>query len=287
MSSGQRVMKALAMAFALFLSITIIGGIIMAIGTVFHIAGNGNSGYANTYSSSEIYTGIESIDIVVNAERVRVRSGNELRVELNEVGEGCTVKVENNILKVRDTSGSYGRGISNWINGILNGRLRDTWGAHMITITVPEELLLKELVVDTGAGTFELQDIQTGKLILRTGAGTIDVRTVKADYADIASGAGTVDLNRVDFQGSYMKAGAGTITVSGKLLGDNRVECGVGSLTLNLEDSKEIYSMNVEKGIGAIHIDGERRSNTYVQTGAENSLQIKGGVGDLNINFSR
>ena len=49
---------------------------------------------------------------------------------------------------------------------------------------------------------------------------------------------------------------------------------------------KEDYTIEVEKGIGTVKIDGQEVKSQKIGTG-NNLLDIHGGIGSININFER
>ena len=81
--------------------------------------------------------------------------------------------------------------------------------------------------------------------------------------------------------------GAGEANVTARLLGDSKIEVGVGSLNLNLLGSKELYKLKLEKGIGEVRVDGSIIEDDGTVGNGNNYIKIKGGIGNIKVNYER
>ena len=79
--------------------------------------------------------------------------------------------------------------------------------------------------------------------------------------------------------------GVGELNLSAALLGDSDLTLGVGASNLTLIGSRDDYKIEIEKGLGSITVDGESVSDFGTSGNGQNNVEIKGGVGAINLNF--
>jgi hypothetical protein len=79
--------------------------------------------------------------------------------------------------------------------------------------------------------------------------------------------------------------GVGELNLTASLNGESNLEFGVGESDLTLIGSKDDYLFDINAGIGSISIDGKKYSEFINNKNALNEINIKGGVGELNISF--
>jgi hypothetical protein len=285
MNSTQRAIKYGAMAFAIFLAISIITGIAsVAFAVVNAIDGNTtrhmnfgfrhNDGkYAVDYNRD--YSDVKSLNLDNAIGNLEIRVGETFRVEAKNVSKGFSAEVdENGCLNVGD-NGNDMKFL--WFNfrGITSPNSK-------ITVYLPADFAAKEVNINTGAGTLSIDQLNTDYLYIEGGAGKISGNHVQAGKARLEGGVGTINLNQVLFEDSNIECGVGSVDINGKLLGQTYVECGVGEVKLNLEGRPEDYGYKVDTGLGTISLNGDKISGEN-NVSATNLLKIDGGIGSVKI----
>lgn len=284
MNSTQRAIKYGAMAFAIFLAISIITGIAsVAFAVVNAIDGSTehmNFGprhtegkYAVDYSRD--YADVKSLNIDNAIGNLEIRVGETFRVEAKNVSKRFSAEVdENGCLNVGD-SGNDMKFL--WFNfqGISNPNSK-------ITVYLPADFVGKEVTINTGAGNLFVDRLNTDYLYVDGGAGKISGNHVQAGKARVEGGVGSINLNQVFFEDSNIECGVGSVEINGKMLGQTYVECGVGSVKLNLQGRPEDYGYKVDTGIGSISLNGDKISGQN-NVDAVNLLKIDGGIGSVKI----
>ena len=121
---------------------------------------------------------------------------------------------------------------------------------------------------------------------IQHGAGDVyfDSLTVN-DYANIDGGAGEIVINYGILNNLDLEMGVGKIDLKASLLGECELDFGVGKSNIRLIGDKSDYSLELEKGLGDIRVDGKDFMYYESNVRGRNRIGISGGVGDINIMF--
>ena len=156
----------------------------------------------------------------------------------------------------------------------------------VVTIYIPEDLVFETVEINTGAGKVDVERLAAEELNMEFGAGEVQLENIQAsERADINGGVGKLTIRNGEFQDLDLEMGVGELVFQGRLLGTNDLEFGVGSGKVNLTGSPEDYKIRVEKGLGAITVDGEDLQSGAVFGEGDQSVFIEGGVGSIRVNF--
>ena len=105
------------------------------------------------------------------------------------------------------------------------------------------------------------------------------------DEAKIDGGVGRTELKSCEINNLKANLGMGEFVFSGKLTGKSEVDSGVGAINIDLLDSSKNYTIDLDKGIGAVTLNGEKLEMDRVYGTGENYLDIDSGIGEVKINF--
>ena len=265
MTAAQKVIKYCAIAFAVFLIVSIIGGIFGAFSSVSAAFEDGDmAGEMKTYPVTGT---IENLEIDLSGARLAVKTGDHFSVESDhkylivETGDGTLrIKEEHPTLAFR------------------------TEGLR-VTLTVPEDAAFEKVTISAGAGVVEADALLTEKLSMELGAGEVNIRKLTATSgATINSGAGELKIGG-ELANLDLNIGVGEAELESRLTGDCRIDYGVGELDLTLVGTREDYCITLDKGVGKATLDGAKMSGDTVYGDGETSIEIDGGVGELKIGF--
>ena len=266
MTTMQKVIKYVAMAFALLLVVSIIGGILNAVGLLGGIF-DGES-VAETLTTHTITSQIQSLDIRINAADLTLKEGDAFRVESNLMH--LKVEEKNGVLTLHET-----RKVS--IGTAKNG---------VLTVYVPAGTVFERVNLSTGAGRVSMGSLSAHILNFELGAGEVTIGTLTATKsADIEGGAGRVTISGGAIRELELEMGVGQLNLSSALTGECQLELGVGESNITLLGAKEDYTLELEKGVGSITVDGTAATGADIGNGP-NEVEISGGVGAVNVNFS-
>lgn len=280
MSEGQKVIKYCAMAFAAFLAISIITGIIGgAVAIVSAISGGTiKTGSNETIDFTDTFTGVKSLDIDNSSGNLKILVGDEFKVEAVDVNENFKAEVKNGKLTISDDDNEVQFLWFN-INGVNSPNSK-------ITLYLPADFVAEKVKLDSGAGNITMEGLKTDKLIISAGAGNIDGNGIIADEVKIDGGVGNITLSDVNLTDGDFDCGVGNLSIDGILLGQSKFDCGVGNVNLDLTGNVDDYNLNIDTGVGSVRLNGKKiSSDEYINNRGDNLIKIDGGVGDVKINI--
>ena len=259
MTDFQKVIKYLAIAFAILLIIGILGGVAAALGAVFGLLNREPAvGSMRTYSITETIT---KLDVAINAAdfTIEVGSGCEVRINLKRL----SVEAEDGVLTIEDQQKGW----------------QDYQDAALI-LTLPEGVVFDEVEIETGAGRFSVEKLEAQKLSFEFGAGEVQIQALYAyQEAQIHGGAGKIVIDQGVLHDLELEMGAGGLELTARLEGNCDLDYGVGEARLNLIGDPEAYRIAYSKGLGSFHIDGQAMSGSGTYGTGPNRVDINGGIG--------
>lgn len=269
MNSVQKVIKYLALAFAIFLSVSIIGGIITGLTGISYILSGRNSEAVGEMQVYPIDGEISSLSLSLSGAELKIKTADEFSVESNH--NYISVKSDNGKLRISETK----RLFSFYPKGVT------------VILNIPEGFVFGVATVDTGAGKVEIETLACDVLELSLGAGKADIKNLTANSsAKIDGGAGELNIDGGKLCNLNLDMGVGKLTLKSRIEGKSDLDYGVGETNLILLGSKDDYKIELDKGIGEARLDGESMRDDSVYGTGENRIEIDGGVGAIRIEFS-
>ena len=266
MTNFQKTVKYIAMAFAIFLTVSIIGGIL----SMFGLFGGFFSGDAvtediKTYSvSSEI----QSLEVKINAADFTIKQGESFSVESNL--KHLTVEDKNGVLTIKETR-----------------KFAHTYTGAILTLYIPADTVFEKANIITGAGRLTVDSLSAATIGFELGAGDVTISKLIAEKsADIQGGAGRITISDGAIKNLDLEMGLGQLNLTSALMGDCNLDSGVGEMNVTLLGSKDDYELDIEKGIGNITVDGKNVTDFGSSGNGANEVDIHGGVGAINVRFN-
>lgn len=266
MKTWEKVVKYLAIAFAVFLIVSIFSGIFRLLGLVSFVSEvDGTTEELTGYTVSE---DIDELEIEIAAAEFTVSYGDEFIVESNL--KNLTVKEDGNRLIIKERK-----------HATINYN-----GKAILNIIIPEEKIFDEVYITTGAGKVTIDTLSADKLDMELGAGLVEINELNAyEKSAIEGGAGSLNIAGGSLKNLDMELGVGELILVSELIGECDIEQGIGAAGITLKGNADDYSIQVEKGIGSIKIDGQSVSNNTVLGTGANELEVNGGIGEIDIKF--
>ena len=267
MKESQKVIKYVAIAFAILLIYEIIFGIVKALGSIVDLNLDLKSERIEEISTNKIPDNITKLDIDVSVSNLKIENSNKLEISAND---NIKLTKKNKTLYIEEKS-----------KKILNRNKENN-----VVLYIPNDYTFDEITLDTGAGKLEIDTLSVNYLDLDLGAGNVEIENLFVNNeTKIDTGAGNVIINNGIINNLDLDMGLGNINLKAKLLGKNDIDCGVGSVNLNLLDNIDDYKIDINKGIGSTIINGDNVSKDTTIGNGNNMLYIDGGVGKLEVSF--
>ena len=271
MTTAQKVIKYLALAFAIFLIVTIISGILGSLYALTGILGlkKENETIKDEMSMIDFENSeVATLDIDVAFTNLIIKKGDFLIAETNNKDINC--KQNNQNLQIKEKQHSL---FSENNKGDL-------------VVYIPENIKFEKVKINAGAGKIQIENINTKNLYLELGAGeTIIEKLNVTDDCKIESGAGKVSILSGFIRNLNLDMGIGEFNVTSDITGNSKINAGIGNLELNIQGNKENYAIKADKGIGSIKVDGKEVADDVTYGDGENTIKIDGGIGAIKIDF--
>lgn len=267
MSQVQKIIKYLAVAFAFLLSFSIISaiaGVVLSIGSYF----NESSDITENLKNLSINADVVTLNIDVKSVKVTIKEGENLSAQTNN----GTIKVEQNDNKLLITQKKVNRFYHD------NGEL---------IIYVPSTMKFDAVSLSTGAGDVTIDSLSAKELFLELGAGKVSInKLIVSDKTKINGGAGAMTITSSDVSNLDLNIGVGSVAMTSSVKGNSKIDSGVGQIDLNLIGTTDDYRIYLKKGLGSSTIDGKNMSDNSSYGAGNNLIDIDGGVGNINVNFT-
>lgn len=268
MNGIQKVIKYCAMAFAIFLSVVILGTIVSVVmGVTTGIAGisvlTGED--KERINLSEEYSlekatelGITSVLIDCNAE-ITVKRGDVLAINAENVTDDYTIRQANGEFSIVEENPKFNF-IFDFNFGVTGGSKRET-----VVVTIPAELSTEQIKILSGSGAVTMTDVVTENLTVDSGSGRVTVENVTADHMYVDSGSGRVKISGATMSETEIYSGSGGVTVDDSKLGILVLDTGSGTVKM---ENTEATEANVDTGSGAVTYSGILTGTCEFETGS-------------------
>ncbi len=274
MSSGQKVIKYIAIAFAIFLIVNIVSGILFGIRIFFGVF-TGTSVYGEQTSTSEQGTEeitdldfINKIEIKAGISKLKIEEGEKFTVSIKKGDTAVNVKTENHTLRIES------KGVTKWFGTTPSE----------ITIRIPKQREFEKVEIETGVGEAKIESLCTKTLTMEMGVGKVSLSKVQAsEKAKIQGGVGVTTIQQAMLNNLQLKGGVGDFDLSAELTGQADIEGGVGNLKITLLGKKEDYLVKSKTGLGTIRVNGQKQEDRAKIGQGDRLIMVTGGIGNITI----
>lgn len=265
MTTFQKTVKYAAMALAIFLSISIVSGIVDVLAIFTRVYESD----AVTDETTKYSVSSEITDIKVN-----------IKAADFSIKRGDTFTIESNLknLKISEKNGTLELKEKKKASVLYNGAV--------LILYIPDSVTFNKAEITTGAGKFTVDGMSAENLALSLGAGDVELNSLNStSFTDIDGGAGRITIKNSSFRDVDLDMGVGQLNFNASVFGDGNFNLGVGEANLSFFGNEEDYSTDIDKGIGSISVNGRNITEYETHGGKLGNIEIDGGVGTVNINF--
>ena len=283
MTSIQKVIKYLAIAFAIFLIVTIVSSVLGAlfifsgvlnltkdvtknVTTEMTVIDITNEEYVVQDVDSKV---ISNLDIELFYTDLVIKKGDKFKIESNT----RNIKCEQNgkILKIKEQKkGWFGK------NNVTS-----------LILYIPEDFKFEKVDINAGSGKVRILDFNAKNLDFELGAGeTLIEKIYVSNECKIEGGAGEITVISGSINNLDLDLGIGATNISAEITGKNEINAGVGNVNVSLNGVKEDYKIKVDKGLGSIKVDGVEAENGKIYGNGNNFIDIDGGIGNIEVTYN-
>lgn len=273
MTTAQKIIKYCAVAFAIFLIITIISIVSSAGYRLLNAIGiinfKENSLLENMVTISDDAEEFVSLNLDIKSSNLQIKTGDKFEVKTNN--SNIKYSNENGSIKIREDK------LTNWFFGKID--------IGELIIYIPENMKqIDEVKINIGAGTVFIEQLNTKNLYLDLGAGNVTIdKLIVSEESKINGGAGNINVNSGEIANVDLDLGVGNTKIKSDIIGNSNINTGVGELNLYLTLESDNYKINVNKGLGKITFNDDKILDDTIIGNGENYIKISGGVGNINI----
>lgn len=266
MTAFQKIIKYLAIAFAVFLTVSIIGGILSMFGLLGGFIDRGS--VTEDIKTYTINSKIDNLVIKINAADLTIKQSDKFAVESNL--KHLSVEENNGVLHINETK-----------------RFGSAYKGAVLTLYIPANTVFENASISTGAGRLNADDLSADKIDFELGAGEVTINSLIAlTDADINGGAGRITISAGALRNLDLDMGVGQLNLTSALTGKSKLDLGIGESNITVIGKKDDYTLDIEKGLGNITLDGTGVSNIKNSGSGQNNIDIDGGIGSINLNFN-
>lgn len=268
MKHAQKIIKYLAIAFAIFLIFSIVSTAMIVIVNVSNVFSDDDK---NISDLKDLYVdkNAKVLDIDIISANLIIKTGSELKIETND--KNIIYEHDGNKIKIKEKN-------YDWFK--LNKK-------SSLVVYIPKDYIFDGVSISNGAGKVTISEINTDYFTIDLGAGKVKIDKLNVSSETIINGgAGEVSILDGTISNLDLDMGVGKMSIKSKLLGDSKIDAGVGEFDLKLLGTEKDYKIDVDKGIGTFKIDNNEVKDNTIYGNGLNKVDIDGGVGNISIKFS-
>lgn len=226
-----------------------------------------NQNHSETAPAAQNFSDdILAIDVEIGAADIRIVSGTQFRVETDN--PHITAEEKRGILIIQERPHI------------------DDLESNTLTLYIPQQTLLEDVEITTGAGKLEIEELICRELDLELGAGRAEIHSLTAQRsADIEGGSGEILIHDSSLHNLDFHMGVGRAEIFSALTGNTEISAGIGQLALTIPAKPEDYTIFTKSGIGKIEVDGTHIVGLHTLGSGPNRIDLEGGIGKVSVYF--
>lgn len=263
MTPKQKLIKYLALAFAVFLIVSLALG---AFGIIDAVLGTNIRFPARDdhFGFVPVSDSVTSVDVDISSAELRIVTGDSFSISSHN--DSVTFSENGTRLTVTD-----GKKISFSSEGL-------------VIIRIPEDKVFERVEISAGAGEIDVERLNTGILKMNLGAADIhieDVYVTKEAHVSCAAGELTIKNGSINnFEADFSVIDA---RIQCELTGKSEIDFGIGEISLILPGTRDSYRFSIDKGVASAKLNGNSIKDSQTYGEGASIIDIDGAVGSITI----
>ena len=248
---------------AIYLSVLVVitvGCILWRVGSDafgwFHSANEVKQGTETVSEGTQVLDAFSEISVESDVMDVTIQKGTDYSLSYHTAGKNApTYSVKDGVLSV--TQKQHKR---HWNLGMMENQ------SAAMTITVPEDAVLKDVDITANVGDVDIKGIATERLACELDVGDMTVKNAELGESTIDADVGDVTLDKVKAK-------------------NLEVTADVGDVEASLTGERDAYDISFDCGVGEATLNGERvKKNTQIHAAdVEGKIEVSADVGDIDV----
>lgn len=277
MTGFQKFIKYAAIAFGIYLSITIV---LVLLGIARGLVGASRNDefkdiveYREEYHTEDItrnYENIKRLEVNVEETELIIRNGDTFRIEGTNIPDRMEIEQDGDTLKVSDEE--------------LPSSFSDE--NMVVTIYIPEDVKLDNIDLEINYVSADIQKLNTANLKLDIYNNYCEIDEIIADNMEFKNEEGNIDIYDAEIGRLLFDSESGVEDVSLDITGNAEINLEYSYTDMNLIGTQEDYQINTKNRSGNIYIDGETiTSNAETLGSGSTKINLDNVNADIFINF--
>lgn len=262
MTGFQKFIKYAAIAFGIYLSITIIL-VLLGIARGF-VGASRNDEFKDltrdreeyhTENITRTYENIKNLEINVEETELIIRNGDTFRIDGTNIPDRMEIKQDGDKLKVSDEE--------------LPSNFSDE--NMVVTIYVPENIKLDTIDLEINYVPADIQKLNTANLKLDIYNNYCEIDEIIADNMEFKNEEGNIDIYDAEIGRLLFDSESGVEDVSLDITGNAEINLEYSYTDMNLIGAQEDYQISTRNQSGNIYVDGETITSNAETWGSGNT----------------
>ena len=262
MTGFQKFIKYAAIAFGIYLSITIVL-VLLGVARGF-VGASKNDEFKDIvrdreeYHTEDItrnYENIKSLEVNVEETELIIRNGDTFKIEGTNIPDRMEIEQDGNKLKVSDEEVSSSFSDENMV----------------VTIYIPEDVKLDNIDLEINYVSADIQKLNTANLELDIYNNYCEIDEIIADNMEFKNEEGNIDIYDAEIGRLLFDSESGVEDVSLDITGNAEINLEYSYTDMNLIGTQEDYQINTKNQSGNIYIDGTTITSNSETLGSGNA----------------
>lgn len=262
MTGFQKFIKYAAIAFGIYLSITIVL-VLLGIAREF-VGASRNDEFKDltrdreeyhTENITRTYENIKNLEINVEETELIIKNGDTFRIDGTNIPDRMEIKQDGDRLKVSDEE--------------LPSDFSDE--NMVVTIYVPEDIKLDTIDLEINYVPADIQKLNTANLKLDIYNNYCEIDEIIADNMEFKNEEGNIDIYDAEIGRLLFDSESGVEDVSLDITGNAEINLEYSYTDMNLIGAQEDYQISTRNQSGNIYVDGETITSNAETWGSGNT----------------
>lgn len=277
MTGFQKFIKYAAIAFGIYLSITIVL-VLLGIARGF-VGASRNDEFRDLvrdreeYHTEDItrnYENIKRLEVNVEETELIIRNGDAFRIEGTNIPDRMEIEQDGDTLKVSDEE--------------LPSSFSDE--NMVVTIYIPEDVKLDNIDLEINYVSADIQKLNATNLKLDVYSNYCEIDKIIADNMEFKNEEGNIDIYDAEIGRLLFDSESGVEDVSLDITGNAEINLEYSYTDMNLIGKEEDYQINTKNQSGNIYIDGTTITSNSETVGSGNAkINLDNVHADIFISF--